>query len=64
MESEADVDRMTDPETTTLSMLARRKPDATICSSEVARAIASDWRRAMPRFTPRLTGWSTMGWCG
>jgi hypothetical protein len=31
-----------------LSLLARRAPGATICPSEVARAIAQDWRGAMP----------------
>ena len=39
---------MTDPRTATLSLLARRAPGATICPSEVARAIAPDWRGAMP----------------
>jgi len=39
---------MTDPKAVTLSLLASRAPDATICPSEVARAIASDWRGAMP----------------
>ncbi|WP_328804084.1 DUF3253 domain-containing protein [Sphingomonas sp. 8AM] len=29
-------------------MLASRAPDTTICPSEVARAIAQDWRSAMP----------------
>lgn len=29
-------------------MLAFRAPSATICQSEVARAIAPDWRSAMP----------------
>ncbi|NIJ30911.1 hypothetical protein FHT00_002884 [Sphingomonas insulae] len=38
---------MTDPRTAALSLLARRAPDATICPSEVARAIAPDWRSAM-----------------
>lgn len=38
---------------TTLALLARRPADATICPSEVARAIAAsagmaDWRGAMP----------------
>jgi uncharacterized NAD(P)/FAD-binding protein YdhS len=38
---------------TTLALLARRSAEATICPSEVARAVAesgwtSDWRRAMP----------------
>ena len=33
-----------------LSLIAARKPDATVCPSEVARAIAGDsnWREAMP----------------
>ena len=33
-----------------LAMLARRPPDATVCPSEVARAIAGPdmWRDAMP----------------
>ena len=39
---------MTDAKAMTLSLLARRAPDATICPSEVARAIAPDWRGAMP----------------
>ncbi|QXQ08229.1 DUF3253 domain-containing protein [Sphingosinicellaceae bacterium] len=39
---------MTDPRAATLSLLARRRPDATICPSEVARAIALDWHDAMP----------------
>lgn len=39
---------MTDPRAATLSLLERRAPSATICPSEVARAIASDWRAAMP----------------
>ena len=35
---------------TTLALLADRSPDATICPSEVARALApgADWRDAMP----------------
>jgi hypothetical protein len=37
-----------DPRAATLSLLARRAADATICPSEVARAIAPDWRDAMP----------------
>ena len=34
----------------TLALLAARAPDATVCPSEVARAISSgaDWRDAMP----------------
>lgn len=39
---------MTDPRAATLSLLARRPAGATICPSEVARAIAPDWRDAMP----------------
>lgn len=39
---------MTDPRAATLSLLARRAPDATICPSEVARAVAPDWHEAMP----------------
>jgi len=39
---------MTDPRTATLFLLAHRAPDATICPSEVARAIAPEWRGAMP----------------
>ena len=30
-----------------LDLLARRKPGATICPSEVARALAPDWRPLM-----------------
>ena len=30
-------------------LLARRRPGASICPSEVARALASDWRPLMPR---------------
>lgn len=35
---------------TTLALLANRSPEASICPSEVARAITSDgnWRMAMP----------------
>lgn len=39
---------MSDPRNVTLSMLAFRAPHATICPSEVARAVAPDWRGAMP----------------
>ncbi|KHL25862.1 hypothetical protein PK98_04480 [Croceibacterium mercuriale] len=39
---------MTDPRAATLSLLAHRAPEATICPSEVARAISPDWRGAMP----------------
>ena len=47
---------MTDPRATTLSLLARREPDATICPSDVARAIASDWRGAMPAVHAAIDG--------
>ena len=46
--AEADIVLMIDPRAATLSLLARRAPDATICPSEVARAILPDWRSAMP----------------
>jgi len=39
---------MTEPRVAILSLLASRAPTATICPSEVARAIAPDWRSAMP----------------
>ncbi len=39
---------MTNPRDATLSLLAERAAGATICPSEVARAIAPDWRGAMP----------------
>lgn len=49
--------RMIDPRATTLSLLARRAPDATICPSEVARAIAAaDWRGAMPAVHAAIDG--------
>lgn len=32
----------------TLALLATRAPDATICPSEVARSLGSDWRIMMP----------------
>ena len=48
--------RMTDPRAATLSLLARRGPGATICPSEVARAIASDWRGAMPAVHAAIDG--------
>ena len=42
-----------DARTMTLALLARRAPGATVCPSEVARALAAaagddDWRAAMP----------------
>lgn len=39
---------MSDPQKVRLSLLASRAPTATICLSEVARAVAKDWRGAMP----------------
>jgi hypothetical protein len=39
---------MTDPRVAALSLLARRALEATICPSEVARAIAPDWRGSTP----------------
>ncbi len=46
--SGADTPRTNDPRTVTLALLARRAPGATVCPSEVARAITPDWRGAMP----------------
>ncbi|WP_443026797.1 DUF3253 domain-containing protein [Sphingomonas sp. LT1P40] len=43
----------------TLSLLAARAPDATICPSEVARALVSagpDWRDAMPQVHAAIDG--------
>lgn len=39
---------MLDPRAATLTLLANRAPDASVCPSEVARAVAADWRGAMP----------------
>jgi hypothetical protein len=47
---------MPDARTTTLILLTRRAPDATICPSEVARAIAPDWRGAMPAVHTAIDG--------
>ena len=47
---------MTDPRAATLSLLARRAPDATICPSEIARAIAPDWRGPMPKVHAAIDG--------
>ena len=47
---------MTDPRAATLALLARRAPDATICPSEVARAIAFDWCAAMPAIHAAIDG--------
>jgi len=48
MTSGPDLARMTDAKAAALSLLADRAPDATVCPSEVARAVAPDWREAMP----------------
>ncbi|HEX8191374.1 MAG TPA: DUF3253 domain-containing protein [Allosphingosinicella sp.] len=50
----------------TLALLARRVPDATICPSEVARALASaagepDWRSAMPAVHAAVDGLAAEG---
>ncbi|UYY60347.1 DUF3253 domain-containing protein [Sphingomonas sp. S2-65] len=47
---------MTDPRAATLSLLASRAADATICPSEVARAMAPDWRGAMPAVHAAIDG--------
>jgi hypothetical protein len=43
---------------TTLALLASRSPDATVCPSEVARAIAPKeaWRDAMPLVHAAIDG--------
>lgn len=57
----------------TLALLAARAPEATICPSEVARAIAqvssTDWRDAMPAVHAAVDalladGWVSLGWKG
>ncbi len=46
---DTDLHRMTDPRATTLDLLARRAAGATVCPSEVARALSpEDWRDVMP----------------
>ncbi len=47
---------MSDPREATLLLLSRRAPDATVCPSEVARAIAPDWRGAMPAVHAAVDG--------
>jgi predicted DNA-binding transcriptional regulator len=47
---------MTDSRTAILSLLVRRAPTATICPSEVARAISPDWRGAMPAVHAAVDG--------
>jgi hypothetical protein len=60
---EADIRRSdtTDPRSATLALLARRPADATVCPSEVARAIAAgagkaDWRGEMPAVHAAIDG--------
>ncbi|WP_375395549.1 DUF3253 domain-containing protein [uncultured Sphingomonas sp.] len=43
-----DADRLSEARAATLALLDRRTPDATVCPSEVARALVTDWRGAMP----------------
>lgn len=50
-----EVDKV-DPRVATLALLARRAPGATICPSEVARAIAPDGRGAMPAVHAAIDG--------
>ena len=40
--------RAGDARNATLALLDARAPGATVCPSEVARALAEDWRAAMP----------------
>lgn len=48
---------MTDPRAATLDLLARRAAGATICPSEVARALfPDDWRSAMPSVHAAIDG--------
>jgi hypothetical protein len=48
---------MTDPCATALDLLARRAAGATICPSEVARALSpEDWRGAMPSVHAAIDG--------
>ncbi|MEP9400835.1 DUF3253 domain-containing protein [Sphingomonas silueang] len=48
---------MTDPRAATLDLLARRGAGATICPSEVARALSGDdWRSAMPSVHTAIDG--------
>lgn len=48
---------MTAARDATLALLARRAPGATICPSEVARALApEDWRGAMPAVHAAVDG--------
>lgn len=48
---------MTDPRAATLDLLASRAAGATICPSEVARALSpEDWRSAMPSVHAAIDG--------
>ncbi|MEH3036295.1 MAG: DUF3253 domain-containing protein [Sphingomonas adhaesiva] len=48
---------MIDPRAATLDLLARRRAGATICPSEVARALSrDDWRAAMPSVHAAIDG--------
>ncbi|KQM13303.1 hypothetical protein ASE73_12540 [Sphingomonas sp. Leaf24] len=48
---------MTDARATTLDLLARRAAGATICPSEVARALSpEDWRSMMPSVHAAVDG--------
>lgn len=48
---------MTDPRATALDLLAHRAAGATLCPSEVARALSpDDWRGAMPSVHAAIDG--------
>lgn len=52
-----DVARMTDPRAAILDLLAQRAAGATICPSEVARALSpEDWRSMMPSVHTAVDG--------
>ena len=56
-----------DARAATLALLAARAEGATVCPSEVARAVteaAGDWREAMPEFMRRWMNWYARGGCG
>jgi len=48
-------------ETTILDLLARRRPGATICPSDAARALARDWRPLMPAVRERAAAMAAAG---
>lgn len=55
---------MTDPRDIALTLLAARAPGATVCPSEVARAVAGeggDWRKAMPAVHHAVDGLAADG---